>query len=73
LEEHRAQLDAITSNSQHIHGSGRLEDGAFESMRFDTTLLNEINVALSRQPSAEAAARLGVKLIDYLRTEGFIK
>ena len=73
LEEHRAQLDAITSNSQYLHGSGRLEDGAFESMRFDTALLNEINVALARQPSAEAAARLGVKLVDYLRTEGFIK
>ena len=73
LEEHRAQLDAITSNSQHLHGSGRMDDGAFESMRFDTETIHVINMALSRQPSAEAAARLGVKLIDYLRTEGFLQ
>ena len=73
LEEHREQLYSITRNSQYLHGSGRLGDGSFESMRFDTQIINEINNALLRQPSAEDAARLGVKLVDYLRTEGFIK
>lgn len=73
LEEHRAQLDSITKNTQYLHGSGRLDDGSFQSMRFDTAIITEINNALLRQPSAEDAARFGLKLIDYLRTEGFIK
>lgn len=73
LEEHREQLYGITRNSPYLHGSGRGGDGSLESMRFDTAIINEINNALLRQPSAEDAARLGVKLIDYLRTEGFIK
>jgi len=73
LEEHREQLYSITRNSPYLHGSGRLGDGSFESMRFDTQIINEINNALLRQPSAEDAARLGVKLVDYLRTEGFLK
>jgi len=73
LEEHRRELYSITGNSPYLHGSGRGEDGSFQSMRFDTQIINEVNNALLRQPSAEDAARLGVKLIDYLRTEGFIK
>jgi hypothetical protein len=73
LEEHRGQLYSITRNSQYLHGCGRLDDGSFQSMRFDTQIINEINNALLRQPSAEDAARLGVKLVDYLRIEGFIR
>jgi hypothetical protein len=73
LEEHRKELEAITGNARYLYGCGRLDDGSFQSMRFDTAIINELNNALSRQPSAEDAARLGVKLVGYLRTEGFIR